>query len=114
METTEQHYGRTVQLQEVVKDWQSQFENLVKYQKDYIHFMNSWLKLNLIPIESSLKGEGVILRVHHPPPSRFCSVHGTTSSKSFPTTFEERDLQLLCRHKNQHFFSTMSWKQRDK
>ncbi|KAG0452619.1 hypothetical protein HPP92_025283 [Vanilla planifolia] len=68
METTEQHYGRTVQLQEVVKDWQSQFENLVKYQKDYIHFMNSWLKLNLIPIESSLKEKvSSPPRVHHPP-----------------------------------------------
>ncbi|KAI4316163.1 hypothetical protein L6164_024169 [Bauhinia variegata] len=54
-ETIKQHYDRTVQLWNVVQEWHSQFEKLVTHQKQYIQALNSWLKLNLIPIESSLK-----------------------------------------------------------
>ncbi|XP_027356879.1 nitrate regulatory gene2 protein [Abrus precatorius] len=54
-ETTKHHHERTVQLWNVVQEWHSQFEKLVTQQKHYIEALNSWLKLNLIPIESSLK-----------------------------------------------------------
>lgn len=54
-ETTKHHYDRTEQLHKFVLGWQSQFEKLVTHQKQYIQALNSWLKLNLIPIESSLK-----------------------------------------------------------
>ncbi|KAK9102626.1 hypothetical protein Sjap_019880 [Stephania japonica] len=55
METTEHHYERTRQLCGVVQEWHSQFQKLVEHQKEYIQALNGWLKLNLIPIESSLK-----------------------------------------------------------
>ncbi|XP_010931963.1 protein ALTERED PHOSPHATE STARVATION RESPONSE 1 [Elaeis guineensis] len=65
-ETSEQHHECTVQLWRVVREWHSQFEKLMKNQKEYIKSLNSWLKLNLIPIESSLKE-----KVSSPPrPSR--------------------------------------------
>ncbi|CAK8568804.1 unnamed protein product [Lathyrus sativus] len=54
-ETTKHHYDRTIQLWNVIQEWQSQFEKLVTQQKHYIQALNSWLKLNLIPIESNLK-----------------------------------------------------------
>ncbi|XP_022153593.1 uncharacterized protein LOC111021063 [Momordica charantia] len=54
-ETSLHHHERTLQLCNVVREWHSQFEKLVQRQKDYIKALNSWLKLNLIPIESSLK-----------------------------------------------------------
>ncbi|XP_059658030.1 protein ALTERED PHOSPHATE STARVATION RESPONSE 1 [Cornus florida] len=54
-ETTKHHHDRTVQLLNVVQEWHSQFEKLVINQKNYVQALNSWLKLNLIPIESSLK-----------------------------------------------------------
>lgn len=54
-ETTKHHYERTMQLWNVVQEWHSQFEKLVIHQKQYIQALNSWLKLNLIPIESNLK-----------------------------------------------------------
>ncbi|KAL6985389.1 hypothetical protein U1Q18_018764 [Sarracenia purpurea var. burkii] len=54
-ETTKHHHDRTVQLSKVIQEWVSQFEKLVTNQKQYIQALNSWLKLNLIPIESSLK-----------------------------------------------------------
>lgn len=67
-ETTDHHYGRTVQLYEVAKEWQSQFQKLMSHQKEYIQALNSWLKLNLIPIESSLKEKvSSPPRVYHPP-----------------------------------------------
>ncbi|KAL0928560.1 hypothetical protein M5K25_000454 [Dendrobium thyrsiflorum] len=67
-ETSEHHYGRTVQLYEVAKEWQSQFQKIVSHQKEYIQALNSWLKLNLIPIERSLKEKvSSPPRVHHPP-----------------------------------------------
>lgn len=54
-ETTKQHYDRTVQLLNVVQEWHSQFEKLVTHQKQYIQALNSWIKLNLIPLEGNLK-----------------------------------------------------------
>ncbi|OUZ99931.1 protein of unknown function DUF632 [Macleaya cordata] len=54
-ETSEQHHERTIQLWGVVQEWHSQFQKLVSHQKEYIQALNNWLKLNLIPIESSLK-----------------------------------------------------------
>jgi len=54
-DTHEHHHERTIQLMAVVQDWHSQFQKLVTHQKEYIKALNNWLKLNLIPIESSLK-----------------------------------------------------------
>ncbi|KAM1365099.1 hypothetical protein ACFX13_044144 [Malus domestica] len=68
METTKHHHARTVQLWNVLREWHSHFENLVTHQKQYIQALNSWLKLNLIPIESSLKEKiSSPPRVQHPP-----------------------------------------------
>ncbi|KAM7471739.1 hypothetical protein LguiA_009922 [Lonicera macranthoides] len=55
IETTEHHHERTVQLWNVVREWQSQFEKLMSNQKDYIKALNNWLKLNLIPIDNNLR-----------------------------------------------------------
>ncbi|KAK7261833.1 hypothetical protein RIF29_28154 [Crotalaria pallida] len=54
-ETSEHHHERTYQLLLVGQQWHSQFEMLIKNQKGYIKALNNWLKLNLVPIESSLK-----------------------------------------------------------
>lgn len=54
-ETTDHHHERTIQLWGIVKEWHSHFEKMVNHQKEYIRALNSWLRLNLIPIESSLK-----------------------------------------------------------
>ncbi|KAE7997436.1 hypothetical protein FH972_002074 [Carpinus fangiana] len=54
-ETSEHHHDRTVQLLYVVQDWHLQFQKLLTHQKEYVKALNNWLKLNLIPIESSLK-----------------------------------------------------------
>ncbi|KAF2304498.1 hypothetical protein GH714_032788 [Hevea brasiliensis] len=54
-ETTRHHHERTKQLYNVVQGWHSQFEKLVTHQKQCIQTLHNWLRLNLIPIESSLK-----------------------------------------------------------
>ncbi|KAF2538667.1 hypothetical protein F2Q68_00018853 [Brassica cretica] len=54
-ETTKQHHQQTRQFCTVLEEWHVQFERLVTHQKQYINSLNTWLKLNLIPIESSLK-----------------------------------------------------------
>lgn len=54
-ETSKHHHERTQQLLNVVQEWHTQFEKLVTHQKQYIQSLTSWLKLNLIPIESNLK-----------------------------------------------------------
>ncbi|KAL0921988.1 hypothetical protein M5K25_005944 [Dendrobium thyrsiflorum] len=54
-ETSEQHHETTIQLWQIVREWHSQFQNFITHQKEYIKALNSWLKFNLIPIESSLK-----------------------------------------------------------
>ncbi|KAF5203557.1 DUF632 domain-containing protein/DUF630 domain-containing protein [Thalictrum thalictroides] len=67
-ETSERHHETTVQLWGVVQEWHSQFQKHVNHQRQYIQALNSWLKLNLIPIESSLKEKvSSPPRVHHPP-----------------------------------------------
>ncbi|XP_047941460.1 protein ALTERED PHOSPHATE STARVATION RESPONSE 1-like [Salvia hispanica] len=55
IETTKHHHDRTKQLATVLEQWHSQFDKLVTGQRQYIGALSSWLKLNLIPIESSLK-----------------------------------------------------------
>lgn len=54
-ETTDQHHERTIQLWAIVQEWNTHFEKMVNHQKEYVRALSSWLKLNLIPIESSLK-----------------------------------------------------------
>ncbi|KAL8170328.1 hypothetical protein V2J09_022132, partial [Rumex salicifolius] len=54
-ETNNQHFEQTEQLWIIVQRWHDQFDMMVSNQKRYIKDLNSWLKLNLIPIESSLK-----------------------------------------------------------
>ncbi|XP_020274621.1 uncharacterized protein LOC109849215 [Asparagus officinalis] len=67
-ETSEHHHGRTVQLYDVAREWHSQLQKLISHQKEYIQALNSWLKLNLIPIESNLKEKvSSPPRVHRPP-----------------------------------------------
>ncbi|KAJ8452041.1 hypothetical protein Cgig2_016622 [Carnegiea gigantea] len=67
-ETTDHHHERTIQLWAVVQEWHAQFDKMVNYQKEYIRALNSWLKLNLIPIESSLKEKvSSPPRAQHPP-----------------------------------------------
>ncbi|XP_023513660.1 nitrate regulatory gene2 protein-like [Cucurbita pepo subsp. pepo] len=70
-ETSDHHHERTVQLWAVVQDWHSQLEKLVSRQKDYIKALSNWLKLNLIPTESSLKE-----KVCSPPRVRSPPIHG--------------------------------------
>ncbi|KAK4754014.1 hypothetical protein SAY87_002118 [Trapa incisa] len=64
-ETSEQHYNRTIQLFNIVGEWHLQFSLLVDNQRKYIKALNNWLRLNLIPIESSLKE-----KVSSPPPAQ--------------------------------------------
>ncbi|XP_022854921.1 nitrate regulatory gene2 protein-like [Olea europaea var. sylvestris] len=68
IETSKNHHEHTLQLWNVVQEWQSQFEKLVTNQRQYIQALNSWLKLNLIPIESSIKEKiSSPPRVQNPP-----------------------------------------------
>lgn len=67
-ETAKHHHERTKQIWNVVQEWHLQFEKLVTHQKQYIQALNSWLKLNLFPIESSLKEKiSSPPRVQNPP-----------------------------------------------
>lgn len=54
-ETSVHHHDRTTQLGAVVQEWHTQFDELITHQKKYIKALNSWLKLNLVPIDNSLK-----------------------------------------------------------
>lgn len=54
-ETTEHHHERTIQLLAVVQDWYMQFCKLIDHQKEYTKALSNWLRLNLIPIERSMK-----------------------------------------------------------
>ncbi|KAJ9537479.1 hypothetical protein OSB04_030212 [Centaurea solstitialis] len=54
-ETSEHHYKNTRQLHVYVEMWHSQFEKLMLNQKEYVKFLNNWLKLNLIPIDNNLR-----------------------------------------------------------
>ncbi|KAH9603073.1 hypothetical protein KSS87_012015 [Heliosperma pusillum] len=64
-ETTRPHHQCTVQLSNVIQQWLEQFENMVNQQKQYVRCLHNWLKLNLIPLESSLKE-----KVSSPPRSK--------------------------------------------
>ncbi|XP_062181264.1 protein ALTERED PHOSPHATE STARVATION RESPONSE 1-like [Phragmites australis] len=55
IETSEYHHSHTRQLRDIVEKWNANFNDLMSHQKEYINALYSWLKLNLIPIESSLK-----------------------------------------------------------
>ncbi|OIW04880.1 hypothetical protein TanjilG_23996 [Lupinus angustifolius] len=71
-ETSENHHDQTYQLLIVVQEWQSQFEKLVNNQKAYVKALNSWLKLNHVPIESNLNEKVSSLeRIKSPPVQRF-------------------------------------------
>ncbi|MED6133926.1 hypothetical protein PIB30_032726 [Stylosanthes scabra] len=70
-DTSEHHHERTGQLLVVAHQWHSHFEMLVDNQKKYIKALNNWLKLNLIPIESSLKE-----KVSSPPRVRSPPIQG--------------------------------------
>ncbi|CAH2036481.1 unnamed protein product [Thlaspi arvense] len=54
-ETNDHHHERTIQLLAVVQEWHTQFCRMIDHQKTYIKSLGGWLKLNLIPIESTLK-----------------------------------------------------------
>ncbi|XP_047093024.1 protein ALTERED PHOSPHATE STARVATION RESPONSE 1-like [Lolium rigidum] len=55
IETSAHHHSHTRQLRDIVEKWTANFSDLMSHQKEYINALYSWLKLNLIPIESSLK-----------------------------------------------------------
>ncbi|XVE52102.1 hypothetical protein DITRI_Ditri02bG0094400 [Diplodiscus trichospermus] len=70
-ETSEHHHERTIQLLAIVHDWHMQFCKLIDHQKDYIKALNNWLRLNLVPIESSLKEKvSSPPRIENPPIQR--------------------------------------------
>ncbi|KAL8465845.1 hypothetical protein ACS0TY_035092 [Phlomoides rotata] len=54
-ETTEHHHERTRQLGGVVQEWFTNFSELMGQQREYIRALNSWLKLNLVPIDTNWK-----------------------------------------------------------
>lgn len=66
-ETSEVQYNRTLQLHRIVKAWHTHFCELVSYQKEYVTVLNSWLKLNIIPIETGLKDKEKVSSSHRPP-----------------------------------------------
>ncbi|XP_073048388.1 protein ROLLING AND ERECT LEAF 2-like [Primulina eburnea] len=54
-ETSDHHHERTRQLCGVVQEWHINFSALMTQQKEYMKALNGWLKLNLVPIDTSLK-----------------------------------------------------------
>uniref|UniRef100_A0A0A9E1N1 DUF632 domain-containing protein n=1 Tax=Arundo donax TaxID=35708 RepID=A0A0A9E1N1_ARUDO len=54
-ETSEQHHERTVQLWNIVQEWHTQFGKFMTFQKEYVGSLYSWIKLNVIPIDTNLK-----------------------------------------------------------
>ncbi|KAF3781201.1 hypothetical protein EJ110_NYTH37432 [Nymphaea thermarum] len=54
-ETTETHHKHTEQLCNITNEWSIKFEKLLQHQKEFIQTLNRWVRLSLIPIESSLK-----------------------------------------------------------
>lgn len=49
--TTELHRQATRHLESAVSAWHSSFCRLIKYQRDYVRSLHSWLKLTLHPIK---------------------------------------------------------------
>ncbi|XP_078441799.1 protein ROLLING AND ERECT LEAF 2-like [Wolffia australiana] len=66
-ETSDQLRGRTCQLCDMAARWSQNFQDLIAFKKKYVRSLNDWLRLNLIPIESSLT-EKASSPVHRPPP----------------------------------------------
>ncbi|KAL6639055.1 hypothetical protein ACP70R_022785 [Stipagrostis hirtigluma subsp. patula] len=54
-ETSEQHHDRTVQLWNIVQEWHTQFDRFMTFHKEYVGSLYSWIKLNVIPIDTNLK-----------------------------------------------------------
>lgn len=54
-ETTEDHFRKTSQLRDTVKELHLQIQKLIEHQKGYVKNLYEWVRLSLIPIESSLK-----------------------------------------------------------
>ncbi|KAK1261364.1 hypothetical protein QJS04_geneDACA020503 [Acorus gramineus] len=54
-ETSKQHQQTTTGLHNILSEWHHNFEMLFTHQKEYIQALNNWLKLNLVPIESSIR-----------------------------------------------------------
>ncbi|CAL0325985.1 unnamed protein product [Lupinus luteus] len=114
-ETSEHHHDRTYQLLTVVQEWQSQFEKLVNNQKAYIKALNSWLKLNLIPIESNMKEKvSSPPRVNSPPiqklllawhdyleklPDELASTAITNFAAVIDTIFQQQQEEIVLKRK---------------
>ncbi|KAG2627767.1 hypothetical protein PVAP13_3KG262858 [Panicum virgatum] len=72
IETSDYHHSHTRQLRDIVDKWITNFTDHMSYQKEYINALYSWLKLNLVPIESSLKEKVASPpRVQQPPIKAF-------------------------------------------
>lgn len=54
-ETTDDHHEQTRQLCGVVQEWHTNFSELMTQKKDYIKALTSWLKLNLLLIDTNRK-----------------------------------------------------------
>ncbi|OIW11868.1 hypothetical protein TanjilG_25781 [Lupinus angustifolius] len=114
-ETSEHHHDRTYQLLTVVQEWQSQFEKLVNNQKAYIKALNSWLKLNLVPIESNMKEKvSSPPRVNSPPiqklllawhdyleklPDELASTAITNFAAVIDTIFQQQQEEIVLKRK---------------
>ncbi|XP_075489788.1 protein ROLLING AND ERECT LEAF 2-like isoform X2 [Primulina tabacum] len=53
-ETSDHHFERTHELVGVIREWHSNIDELMTQQREYIKAINSWLNLNLIPIDTNL------------------------------------------------------------
>ncbi|RDY11365.1 Nitrate regulatory gene2 protein, partial [Mucuna pruriens] len=51
--TSESHKQATRDLESAVSAWHSSFCRLIKFQRDFILSLHSWLKLNLVPINNN-------------------------------------------------------------
>ncbi|KAE8812357.1 formin-like protein 5 [Hordeum vulgare] len=54
-DTSERHNERTMQLWQVVREWHAQYSKFMEHQKEYVGNLYSWIKLNVIPIDTNLK-----------------------------------------------------------
>ncbi|KAL5197736.1 hypothetical protein ABZP36_001248 [Zizania latifolia] len=73
-QTSDQHHDRTVQLRGIVQDWHMQFDKFMTYQKQYVGSLYSWIKLNVIPIDTNMKPNSSQLHETTPPIKRL--LHG--------------------------------------
>lgn len=88
-ETTEHHHERTIQLLAVVQDWYMQFCKLIDHQKEYTKALSNWLRLNLIPIERSMKEKVSSPPRLENPLFKGSSLVGRTSLINFRMRWEE-------------------------